>query len=48
MTQIEQTKLKIANLKKLAKNASTWTEKCMIENTIEFLERDLKYLGASS
>ena len=43
--QIQQTQVKIANLQKLAKEASTWTERCMIENAIDFLKRDLRYLG---
>ena len=43
--QIQQTQVKIANLQKLAEQASTWSERCMIENTIDFLKRDLRYLG---
>jgi hypothetical protein len=48
MTQKQILKKKIAYQRKQLKRASTWTEKCMIENMIEFLEREQKFLGASS
>ena len=43
--EIKATQIKIKNLRALAEEATTWTEKCMIENSIAFLKRDLKYLG---
>lgn len=43
--EIKATQTKIKNLQALAEKAMTWTERCMIENTIAFLKRDLKYLG---